>query len=235
LFRAFYRYFGGPQLPTAVDRLLRSALGIKPRMLLPPWIQPSFASRTDLVSRDKSFQTQAALASPVQQEIARNLLAVPWYWRLVNWHERTAAAMGVEVRHPFLDRRLVEFVLAIPGEQLFRLDGSKNLLRRAMAGLLPERIRQRERKTSFTPFLDFMVWNRSMDEVQDILRSPLSADLGIVDGGLLRSAFLAFVHRGTDELRRALWCAITLEIWLRRCDAIRSGGFRVLSVRPDAA
>jgi asparagine synthase (glutamine-hydrolysing) len=235
LIRTFYRYFGGPYLPAAADRLLRSAVGIKPKMLLPPWIQPSFARRIDLVGRDESLRMQRFFDSPARQATARNLLEMPWYWRLVNWHERSAAAMGVEVRHPFLDRRLVEFVLAIPGEQLFRLDVSKNLLRRAMAGLLPERIRQRARKTSFTPFLELMVWNRAMDEVQEILRSPLSADLGIVDGEHLRAAYLGFVNRGTDELRRALWCAITLEIWLRRCDIIRSGGLRKGNARSVTA
>jgi asparagine synthase (glutamine-hydrolysing) len=235
LIRTFYRYFGGPHLPAAADRLLRSAVGIKTKMLLPPWIQPSFARRIDLIGRDESLRTRRVFASPARQAIARNLLAKPWYWRLVNWHERSAAAMGVEVRHPFLDRRLVEFVLAIPGEQLFRLDGSKNLLRRAMAGLLPERIRQRARKTSFTPFLELMVWNRAMDEVQEILRSPLSADLGIVDGGHLLSAYLGFRNGGTDELRRFLWCSITLEIWLRRCDVIRRDRLRVRKTKPAAA
>jgi asparagine synthase (glutamine-hydrolysing) len=196
-------------------------------MLLPPWIQPFFASRIDLAGRDESLQMQRVFASPAQQAIARNLLALFWYWRLVNWHERSAAAMGIEVRHPFLDRRLVEFVLAIPGEQLFRLNELKNLLRRAMVGLLPERIRRRARKTSFVPFLELMVWNRAMDEILEILRSPLSADLGIVDGRHLQLAYLGYVNKRTDELRRALWGAITLEIWLRRCAAIRGAGCRV--------
>ena len=99
------------------------------------------------MGRDEPLQTQSGFASPAQQEIARNFLARPWYWRLVNWHERSAAALGIEVRHPFLDRRLFEYVLAIPGEQLFRLGGTKSLLRRSMAGVVPERIRQREGHT----------------------------------------------------------------------------------------
>ena len=41
------------------------------------------------------------------------------------------------MRHPFLDRRLVEYVLAVPGEQLYRVDSTKSLLRHAMTGLLP--------------------------------------------------------------------------------------------------
>jgi hypothetical protein len=37
----------------------------------------------------------------------------------------------------------------------------------------------------------------------------------------LRSTYLGFVHGITDASRRALWLAINLEIWLRRCEAIR--------------
>jgi asparagine synthase (glutamine-hydrolysing) len=220
--RALYRYFGRPHLPAGADRRLRSALRIGRRGPSPSWIEPSFARRFDLEGRDRSFRTGRIFASPARQDIYDNLVAVPWYWRLVNWHDRSAAAAGVEVRHPFLDRQLFEYVLAIPGEQLFRLARSKNLLRRSMAGLLPERIRDREGKTRFTAFLDFAVWEQGAGEVQELLRAPLSAALGFLDGGRLRDAYLGFVQGGTDESRRALWYAITLEIWLRRCEAMRS-------------
>jgi asparagine synthase (glutamine-hydrolysing) len=227
--RTFYRLLGRPFLPAAADRLLRSAVGIGSSNSLPPWLQPSFARRIDLSG------TPGDRPSSSRRAMSDNLLAKPWYWRLVNWHERTAAALGFEVRHPFLDRRLLEFVLTIPGEQLFRLDRSKNLLRRAMAGILPERIRNRKRKTSFTPFLGSMVWDRASEEVKELLRAPLAADLGFVDGGKLRSAYLEFPERGTDESRRALWCAITLEIWLRRREVIREARSSVLKASPAAA
>jgi asparagine synthase (glutamine-hydrolysing) len=233
--RVLYRYFGRPHLPASTDRLLRSMLGIRQQELLPLWVLPSFAHRAGLADHNEALRSQRAFDSRAKEAILKHLIVTPGYWRLVNWHERSAAAMGMEVRHPFLDLRLVEFALAIPGEQLFRLDGTKNLLRRAMAGLLPERIRRRERKTSFTPFLDFMICNRAKDEVQEILRSPISADLGIVDGRHLRSDYLGFIHGGTDESRRALWRAITLELWLRRCDISRSGALRVQKMKRVAA
>jgi len=143
------------------------------------------------------------------------------YRRLANWHDRSGASFGIEVRHPFLDRRLVEYLLALPGEQLFRLGRSKNLLRRAMSGILPERIRLREGKTVFLPFLDFLLLERSAGEIMELLREPRTAELGILDGKALRSAYLNLVHGGPDGPRCAVWFAITLEIWLRRCEAIR--------------
>ena len=56
------------------------------------------------------------------------------------WAE-TGFAYGLDVRDPTMDRRLMEFCLAIPAEQ-YRLDGQdRALIRRAMQGLLPEEVR----------------------------------------------------------------------------------------------
>jgi asparagine synthase (glutamine-hydrolysing) len=147
-------------------------------------------------------------------------VAHPGYWRLANWHERSAAAFGIEARHPFLDRRLFEYVLAIPGKQLFRLPHYKNLLRRAMLGILPEKIRLRQEKTKFTTFTDFMLREQAADEIRELLRDPLSAESGILDGNGLRTAYLAFLDGGTHDERCALWRAIKLEIWLGRYFAV---------------
>ncbi len=65
---------------------------------------------------------------------------------------------AVDFSRPFADRRLHEFLLAIPPEVKYRLDGStetayaasKQVLRGAMRGLLPESIRMRKIKTTFS-------------------------------------------------------------------------------------
>jgi asparagine synthase (glutamine-hydrolysing) len=60
-----------------------------------------------------------------------------------------AAREGIELRFPFLDVRLVRFVLAVPVEH--RLPGGwmKVLLRRGLADLLPSEIAQRRGVTTF--------------------------------------------------------------------------------------
>ncbi len=63
----------------------------------------------------------------------------------VYWAE-TGAAYGLEVRDPTMDRRLIEFCLAIPQEQ-YRLNGQdRALIRRAMLGLLPDEVRLNTRR-----------------------------------------------------------------------------------------
>jgi asparagine synthase (glutamine-hydrolysing) len=220
--RAFYRHFGRPHLPAGADRLLRSALRIERKGLLPSWVLPAFALRTDLAGRNEALRPQRIFAGGARQEIYESLVGVPWYWRLVNWHNRSAAAAGIEVRHPFLDRRLFEYVLAIPEEQLFRLGCSKSLLRSSMAGILPETVRSRATKTQFTSFLDFALRERATREIKEIMKVPRAAGMGMVDGERLRSVFLDFLNGDVNGSQGALWHTISLEIWLRRCEALRA-------------
>lgn len=57
--------------------------------------------------------------------------------------ERQAAHHGLELRMPYLDTRLVEFILAIPGEQRIRDGLPKRLSREALVDLIPLAVRRR--------------------------------------------------------------------------------------------
>lgn len=59
-----------------------------------------------------------------------------------------ASRYNVEMRHPYRDRRLIEYVLKLPAYQLYQHGLYKHILRTAMRGLLPEIIRTRRRPTS---------------------------------------------------------------------------------------
>jgi asparagine synthase (glutamine-hydrolysing) len=50
---------------------------------------------------------------------------------------------GIETRDPTADRRVVEFCMAVPGSQYLRDGVTRSLIRRAMAGLLPDQLRLR--------------------------------------------------------------------------------------------
>ncbi len=66
------------------------------------------------------------------------------------WHEdRTAAGCSLENRVPFLDHRLVELTLSIPPAMRAQLLWDKQILRHALAGVLPETIRNRPKLPFF--------------------------------------------------------------------------------------
>jgi len=51
-----------------------------------------------------------------------------------------------EIRYPFLDRTLLEFLFAIPRNQLVRPGQRRSLMRRALAGIVPDELLNRSRK-----------------------------------------------------------------------------------------
>ncbi len=72
---------------------------------------------------------------------------------------KMAARFSVEFRHPFFDRRLVEFCLALPHGQKISNGWTRLVFRRAMAGILPEEIRWRVGKLDFRPAFNYAILN----------------------------------------------------------------------------
>jgi asparagine synthase (glutamine-hydrolysing) len=120
----------------------------RPSRTPPPWLGP--------VLREAFERKQAAPFMLPSWDRATQTQRFTWYWltRPNLWwslelQTLRAARQGVEMRFPYLDRRLADFVLAIPFEE--RLPGGqmKRLLRDAMAAVLPEVIVNRRSPTTF--------------------------------------------------------------------------------------
>ena len=76
-------------------------------------------------------------------------LNINWFMtNLLDRKDRMSMASGLEVRVPFCDHRLVEYVWNIPWEMKNKNNVSKNILREAAHGILPEDVRLR-RKSPF--------------------------------------------------------------------------------------
>jgi asparagine synthase (glutamine-hydrolysing) len=128
--------------------------------------------------------------------------------------DRMSMAHALEVRSPFLDHELVEFAAAIaPGVRMRGFD-LKRVLKRAVAGLLPEEIVNR-RKRGFGVPLDR--WFR------EDLAPYVTGTLGAPDARVrahLRGAgvddLLAEHASGRVDHGHRLWTLLTLEVFLRR-------------------
>ena len=65
-------------------------------------------------------------------------------------------ASSVEGRDPFLDHRLVEFVVALPPQMKYREGNGKYVLKRAMRGTLPDEILDRRKQGFGTPMPEWL-------------------------------------------------------------------------------
>jgi asparagine synthase (glutamine-hydrolysing) len=187
-----------------------------------PWLRRDFVQRVGLRARiapsprgARSFTDAAALAVGFS----------PWRVRAHELQQRPAAECGLELRHPFEDRRVAELALRLPPEIRCKGDEWKRVLRRAMKGLLPELVRTRTGKATFNHELDI-----ALRGAGGALGSLAIADLGWVNGEELertRRVLLGKTRALPGWWMVPVWNAVSLEIWYRAAFAPTRGVSRV--------
>jgi asparagine synthase (glutamine-hydrolysing) len=137
-------------------------------------------------------------------------------------YHRVAASQGIEARHPFLDRRLVDFCLALPWELKVRDGWSKLVVRRATAGLLPDDVRwRRGRWVRLGP--KFLA--EAIAISRDLLAREMSCDTSelepYVDLAKLKDAAHRYFSLGDPAAAETVWTASALSSWLRETSSKR--------------
>ncbi|MDO8735751.1 MAG: asparagine synthase (glutamine-hydrolyzing), partial [Thermoleophilia bacterium] len=132
---------------------------------------------------------------------------------LLRYEDKNSMAFSVESRVPFLDPRLVEYIFSLPPEAIIGSGWNKRVMREALAGILPEKIRRRRWKVGFTtPEMAWLIARK--DFVNDIFRSDSFISRPYFDSAAVRNAFERICD-GTAEETLAIWRVLNLEIWLR--------------------
>lgn len=105
-------------------------------------------------------------------------LNIKWFMtNLLDRKDRMSMASGLEVRVPFCDHRIMEYVWNIPWEMKNRDNISKNVLREAAKGILPEHIRLRKKSPypkTHNPYYERAVKAR-LREIIENQSSPILA------------------------------------------------------------
>jgi asparagine synthase (glutamine-hydrolysing) len=136
-----------PLCPRPVRNLARRIRGNQ-TLEIPRTINRDFAARVDLKGRLRDPISAPPGSSPSQRSLYEQFDDA-WVTHALELLDRTDGILGLEQRHPFLDRRVVEFMFAIPAGQRNRGGVRKSILRRAMKDLLPESVQNRHTKASF--------------------------------------------------------------------------------------
>jgi asparagine synthase (glutamine-hydrolysing) len=174
----------------------------------PPWVRPELVAL-------RRFAPQPRISQGPHREDIYHRLEFCWTQPQLSTGHRIYDNLGVELRHPFLDRRLFEWVLSVP-PYLFGENGHvKAPMRRAMADLLPEEILHRADKGNYLYYWDLGVRFKERERILRLLDKPISEEMGFIDARRLRKAYERYCGGGRIN-RQHLWAAITLESWLRR-------------------
>jgi asparagine synthase (glutamine-hydrolysing) len=112
---------------------------------IPAYINPDFADRINLVDRIAEARQRGSSEKGVRER-QLNFLQTGKTQLVFEFYDHAAAAVGVESRHPFMDKRLIEYCLALPSSQSFQQGWPRWILRQAMAGTVPDSVRWRAGK-----------------------------------------------------------------------------------------
>lgn len=99
--------------------------------------------------------------------------------QLLHYEDRNTMAFSIEGRLPFLDYRLVEFILSLPEEYCISDGITKRVLRKSMINVLPDGIRTRMSKLGFVTPEE--VWLKSNPEpFKEKVRNAIEYSNGII-------------------------------------------------------
>ncbi|MET9657980.1 asparagine synthase (glutamine-hydrolyzing) [Streptomyces sp. NPDC006510] len=132
---------------------------------------------------------------------------------LLDRKDRASMAVGLEVRVPFCDHRLVEYVYNTPWS-LKSFDGrEKSLLREATADVLPRSVYDRT-KSPYPSTQDPKYALALQQHARELLARPDHRVFDLVDRGRLRAAADHDAPRVTSASRRGLERTLDLAMWL---------------------
>jgi asparagine synthase (glutamine-hydrolysing) len=155
----------------------------------------------------------APVASPGRRPRQWSAVLGPRESRGISIEAFHAARAGVELRHPYRDRRLIEFMLAVPAHQLYARNRYKHIARNAMEGRLPEAIRTGEEPTLLTP-----LFRKGIEESERLEVDRLLDDRESIWPRYVSRAWLSQVRsqpRSRPLGEVVLWTCLAFELWVR--------------------
>lgn len=192
---------------TALAFPTRFQARVVPEAQVVDWIDADFIRRAQLRTLQLGPSEKYGFRLPSQQECARTIVALARQ-QASSEHGRA----GEELRCPYLDRDLTEFILAIPRDQIIRPGERRSLMRRALRGLVPQEILDRKSKGTAArrPLLTMA---DEWEELENLVGRRNTSRFGFIDQQRFRAA-LAQAKAGSAPHLVRLIRTLSLDLWL---------------------
>ncbi len=188
-----------------------------------PWLNLDFVERNRAAFQGYDQRLKLFGPLPSFQENLRTLDAL----RRQLTCQVLSPVLPYEKRYPYLDQGLLEFMYAIPREQLLRPSQRRSLTRRALVGMVPDELLNRKRKA--------YVVRRAMTGISTewstlvgMNQEMVSTSMGIVDPKTF-SEVLQKARCGLEIPTVTLMRTLGMELWLKdvRNREVLTGGIQM--------
>ncbi|MGH9686895.1 MAG: asparagine synthetase B family protein [Candidatus Acidiferrales bacterium] len=199
---------------------IKHALGAgSDAVAFPKWLDPDFARRVDAKARWREGCAPRVAPKHAVKPRAHASMYLPHWTLLFEMLDAGVTGRAVDVRYPFLDLRIIDYLLAIPS---FPWAFKKTILREAMAGYLPEKIRLRPKTPlpdepmstalgeQVLPRIAGMKWSEELERFvrRAAYRSPHSGRAVPVNNLAMRPLCLNFWLQRSSSLRYNLMAEV---------------------------
>ncbi len=173
------------------------------------WLKPAFVRKHHHALRGYDQRLRLFGPLPSFQDNVQTLEALR---RQLAWSSASVSP-PYEKCYPYLDRDLLEFLYAVPRDQIVRANQRRSLMRRALAGIVPADILGRRRKAFVvrSPVVSIIAeWPSLMNMVADMV----SDTVGVVHADCFAQA-LRETRDGRPVSLARMMRTLDLENWLR--------------------
>ena len=194
------------------QRDLKGEYGTRTRI-----INKKFAEKTQLIKRlqeinENNFKNYSA------HEIHYRTLKSAFIQHELECLDWISAPFSVEFKHPFFDKRMVEFCLAIPTQQKVANGWDRFILRQAMSNIVPIEVQWRKEKGNLSYNFDksLMKYNNKF------LEKTISTNTHLLEEYInlkkLNKIYNQYYKQNMDHIDDSLyiWNAVNLAFWLNK-------------------
>lgn len=183
----------------------------------------SFASRKVYGNISSDFHKEFGMDSNIQEDLynpttLNNSLIQHFKYKLehlLKWEDLNAMNFSIESRVPFLDHRLVEFMLSLKPQNAISKGQTKFLLRKSLKGILPDPIRNRKDKKGFSTPADFWFRDQRFSHlINDIISSNDFRNRGIFNAKECQKSYEKHL-KGQENNTKDIWKWINTELWFK--------------------
>lgn len=206
-----------PLTPAVVRRTYRRVTGHGNR----PWprealISSEFAKRIGLAERYR--EVSAYSLKPLRDCREDHCRSLAWggLTQHLESMNKISARYSVVPGHPFFDRRLAEFCVALPHCEKISDGWTRLVFRKAMAGVLPEEVQWRVGKVDFRPSFNYAVLSVDRFTLETTVRSAAKVLDGYVDEQAILERYNNFLSNPLAQDPSYLWFALALGLWMDR-------------------
>ena len=117
---------------------------------------------------DESYKHKKSLAAH------RQSLSLPFWEEELEIIDFIAAINGIEIRLPFMDKRVIEFCLTVPGNEKFKGGITRAYFREGMSGITPDEVLNKHTKADLGP----VIMNEIEENYEMMLKTLKKSNIG---------------------------------------------------------